>query len=128
MKVRTYTWAEFDEAVASVRRPAGDSLYAIPRGGYPFAVALSHRWNMKLLSSPNQNSILVDDIADSGETIARVREEEFECLPAVTILKRYDCDTTNLYFDELLRTDVWIVFPWEDKLKASEDYAAYISS
>lgn len=73
MKMRHITWQEFDEFVASYPKPICDSFYPVPRGGYCLAVALSHRFGIPLVDSPKKLSIIVDDIADSGKTLSKIR-------------------------------------------------------
>ena len=45
------------------------SIYGVPRGGLCLAVALSHKLNIKITQNPMKNSLIVDDIFDTGLTL-----------------------------------------------------------
>lgn len=125
--LRYLTWEQFDEAIGSIPMPICDGFYALPRGGLPLAVALSHKFGKPLLARPTYKSILVDDIADSGTQIAKFRLEH-GAIPAIVWVLKKRCTQkfiTHAMYDE---TDDWIVFPWENKEKALEDYENYITN
>ncbi|CAB4187648.1 Phosphoribosyltransferase domain [uncultured Caudovirales phage] len=126
MKIRLYTWEEFDEAVARIERPICDSLCPIPRGGLILAVALSHKFGIKIVDRPTRKSVFVDDIADSGNTIISWKLRYGNC-PSVVLLRRSSCNPIGIQAAEVIESDEWIVFPWENKEKAQEDYEAYIA-
>jgi uncharacterized protein len=126
MKIRHYSWSEFDEAVARIERPICDSLCPIPRGGLALAVALSHKFGIPIVERPTRKSVFVDDIADSGRTLLdwKIR---YGNTPAVVLLRRAACSPIGIAAAEVIEGDEWIVFPWENKEKAQEDYDAYIA-
>lgn len=126
MNIRHITWADFDDALAVLPRPVCDSFYPIPRGGLVLAVALSHRWNKPIVSRPTHMSIIVDDIVDSGKTLRKVRLQY--PYPAYVLCKRYSCNDKAIYAGMTIENDDWLVFPWEDKTKAEEDYELYITT
>lgn len=126
MKIRNYSWNDFDAAVMASQRPEGKSLYGLPRGGLIFAVALSHKYNLPLIDYPDSHTILIDDIADKGKNIYKARQQ-FGLLTAVVLVKRRSCRASNILFIEEEKTEDWIVFPWENKEKTQEDYRQYIS-
>lgn len=125
--LRYLTWADFDEAVAGFEKPICDGFYPLPRGGFPLAVALSHRFGKPILTKPTNMSIIVDDIADSGKQLQEVRLK-YGSLPAIVWLKRYTCKERYITFHKAVMNDDWIVFPWENKEKAIEDYEQYITN
>lgn len=125
MNIRHITWQEFDDAVASYGKPVCDGFYPIPRGGLVLAVALSHRFGKPVLERPTNKCILVDDIADSGNTLNKVRLRY--PYPAIVLAKRSTCRQSAVDFALLIENDDWLVFPWENKEKAQEDYEAYLS-
>ena len=126
MKIRHITWQEFDEAVAKFPKPIGDGFYAIPRGGLCLAVALSHRFDKPILSSPTKLSIFVDDIVDSGRTLAKMRLR-YGGLPCFALVKRASCNERAINYIWEMKDEDWIVFPWENKDKVKDDYEKYIS-
>ena len=76
--MRTLSWADFDRALDSaVARLASCSLsgvYGVPRGGLVLAVCLSHRLGIPLLEQPQAGCLVVDDIYETGRTVAAYRE------------------------------------------------------
>jgi len=126
MKIRHYTWEEFDEAVARIERPICDSLCPIPRGGLVLAVALSHKFGLPIVERPTRKSVFVDDIADSGRTILDWKLR-YGNTPSVVLLRRASCSPIGITAAEVVESDEWIVFPWENKQKAQEDYEQYIA-
>ena len=62
--------------------------------------------------------LLVDDISDSGDTLSSVLET-LKSLPQVLEVKTATLvyrDTTKVvpdYYDLMLDTPAWVVFPWE---------------
>lgn len=123
--IRLITWSEVDEAIAKMPKPICDGFYPIPRGGLCIALMLSHRFGKPILDRPTHLSILVDDIADSGKTLQKIRLRH--PYPAYVLAKRYNCREKAITFGILIENDDWLVFPWENKEKAEEDYANYLS-
>lgn len=86
-----------------------DGIYGIPRGGLPIAVCLSHSLNLPLLLYPTKNSLVIDDISDTGKTLKSFKNRKIACL--------YSSKWTETNPDYFVLTkedkDSWIVFPWE---------------
>lgn len=125
MNIYYLSWQEFDEIIATIKKPVCDGFYPIPRGGLVVATVLSHQFNKPILAKPTHLSIYVDDIADSGKTLRDLRLKHDA--PAIVLLKRHSCDLRALTFGKEIPNDDWIVFPWENKQKAIDDYTSYIS-
>lgn len=125
MKLRYYTWEEFDDAVRRTPKPIADSLCPIPRGGLVYAVALSHKFGLPIVERPTKKSVLVDDIADSGRTYLEARVK-WSNLPLYVLFRRETLDSKGINTVDTFNED-WIVFPWENKEKALEDYEQYRS-
>ena len=123
MNFRIITWAEFDNALANFPKPVCNNFYAIPRGGLVLGVALSHRFNKPLVSRPDNMSIIVDDIADSGKTLRDLRL--FAPYPAYVLCQRYTCKERAITSAIQIDNDDWIVFPWENLKQAEKDYESY---
>lgn len=130
MRLRRYTWSEFERAVRILRHdprlPWGDGIRMItgePRGGLPLAVALSHVNAVQFSLRRTGTGILwVDDIYDSGMTY-RARGKQFYEYQAVW-LRREGVECPCPYVDTL-EQGAWAVFPWEDVVKAQRDMEAY---
>lgn len=126
MNLRYFTWEEFDEVVAKTPKPIAKDLYPIPRGGLVYAVALSHKFGLPLTTRASVHSIYVDDIADKGKTILETRIR-YGSYPVHCIFKKTRCKERGVFGIIEDDTDDWIVFPWESKDKAQEDYEQYIA-
>lgn len=83
------------------------SLYGVPRGGVPVALALAGTGPFMLVSDPGQADVVVDDLVDSGATRDRYKDRPFYAL----IDKQVDAPYRN----------AWLVFPWETSEGGIED-------
>ena len=126
MNLRYFTWEEFDEVVEKTPRPVAHELFPLPRGGLVYAVALSHKFGLPLTSRASAKSIFIDDIADSGRTALEARIK-YANNPIHCIFKKTRCKERGVFGIIEDDTDDWIVFPWENKDKAQEDYEQYIA-
>lgn len=88
-------------------------IYSPPRGGLPIAVHLSHFLNLKFLPESYDRTTLgwnellvVDDVADTGETLKWFRV----FITATLHYKQRSKFKPNFYVKE---TENWIVYPWE---------------
>lgn len=50
-----------------------EGVYGFPRGGLCLAVALSHSLELPLLEEPKNNSLIIDDIYDTGYTLEKIK-------------------------------------------------------
>lgn len=118
-------------------------VVGISRGGLPLGVALSHKLNLPFsvvgVSSYNDetneqetlicdtpdiifegwmgNILIVDDIADSGQTLKFLREKtskypKIKCTTVTVYYKERSIIRPDIYLEV---TDKWVVFPWEAK-------------
>ena len=80
--IRYFTWSEFDKSVDHIASECNSldisGIYGIPRGGLCLAVALSHKLNVNLVSEPIKNSIIVDDVYETGNTLNSFKNTEGE--------------------------------------------------
>ena len=71
------SWIEFDECINSIYKQCKnkkfEGVYGFPRGGLCIAVALSHSLELPLLDEPKNNSLIVDDIYDTGYTLEKIK-------------------------------------------------------
>ena len=86
-----------------------DGIYGIPAGGLVLAVYLHYRLKLPLLLAPTENSLVVDDIVDTGFTmshyiskgnftLALFCKKDGRLKPNIWLRKKYD---------------KWVRFPWE---------------
>lgn len=95
-------------------------LYGQPRGGLIPAVILSHKTGIKyqhlnaaqLSKTADLSHILIiDDICDSGETIAKLRENYPKIRIATLHTKPESPNQPDIYGTEVGKE--WIIYPWE---------------
>ena len=90
--------------------PLVDSIYGIPRGGLIPAVMLSHKLGLPMVETIGKNTLVVDDMSDSGVTLSKMPGQ----WSAVLFHKPHtSCFTPNVY-SKLHEGDEWLVFPWEE--------------
>ena len=122
------TWSEFDKCVDYITHKCKNleisSVYGIPRGGLCLAVALSHKLNIKLISKPIKNSLIVDDVYETGLTLNPFRNIEGATFFVLFSKKEPTWwNTVKLSLEE-----EWIVFPWENKSNTNDEKIDYIKS
>ena len=82
MNVKKYvTWEEIEEYVQKAARAYAKycdknakqqrGVWGPARGGIPYATLLSDMANMPILGAPCKDCLIIDDVADSGETLKR---------------------------------------------------------
>ena len=86
-----------------------NGVYGVPRGGAAIALHMSHNLNIPVLLYPTKDSLVVDDISDTGKTLMSHKNKKIATLyttpwtktkPDFSVLKK-------------LEKDSWIIFPWE---------------
>lgn len=80
------------------------NLYGVPRGGIPVAYAIAAQLSevFRVVDSPDEADVIVDDIVDSGATRAKFEGKPFWAL----------IDKNHEFIAD------WIVFPWEGSADA----------
>jgi len=119
-KSKTYlTWSDLEMLVHDLCAQIVMSgiqiehIYGLPRGGLIPAVMVSHKLGIPMTQDPNQlNTLIVDDICDSGETFKKLYLQypnvEFACLH----FKPHTSVFHPTFFTKFHSND-WIVYPWE---------------
>ena len=124
--IRHFTWSEFDKSVEHIANKCEyqefSGIYGIPRGGLCLAVALSHKLKINLISKPKKNSLIVDDVYETGITLNAYKDIE-GAMFFVLVSK-----IKPLWWNTVHNTDKreWIVFPWENTLSLKSDREDYI--
>ena len=100
-------------------------VYGPPRGGLPIAVTLSHRLGVPLIKSEfkmlstKERVLVVDDIADTGKTLERLKPLMGHDDVIYTIYyHKQSTVTPNAWVFE--KKDDWVVFPWEEDIYGYE--------
>ena len=83
------------------------SITGIERGGLIPAVMISHKLNIPYVTKINKDTLVVDDICDSGETLKNI----VAGYTATLHYKKTASFTPDFYSKEV--GDEWIVYPWE---------------
>lgn len=129
------SWQQFDSAVAVIGNKiigrGYAALYGVPRGGLTLACALSNRLNIPMLVADEINArlnakvLIVDDIADHGVTIERLRKKFGPLDAAVWVRRDRAAHLKSLDFAMMVSDDEWILFPWETPEHAADDESRF---
>ena len=131
MTKRYISWEEIETLVNILHDNILESgkefthICGIPRGGLIPAVILSHKMGIPYHSlsasctfSSNE-TLFVDDICDSGETLQNLNEY----YTAVLHYKPHTSIIEPTFYACKFKSDDWIVYPWENKdSKTIQDY------
>ncbi len=124
--VTYFTWKEFDKSVEFIAEKCNfldfSGIYGIPRGGLCLAVALSHKLKLKLISKPIKNSLIVDDVYETGITLNSFKNIEGAKF-FVLFSKNKPTWWESVHISD--KSD-WIVFPWENTSNLQSDRNDYI--
>lgn len=85
------------------------SVTGIQRGGLIPAVMISHKLNIPYVSRINKDTLVVDDICDTGETL----KNSIAMYTATLHYKTAASFTPDFYAKET--GPEWLVYPWERK-------------
>ena len=120
-----FTWEEFDKSVELIANKCKflefTGIYGVPRGGLCLAVALSHKLKIKLISEPIKNSLIVDDIYETGLTLTTFKDIEGAMF--FVLFSKVKPSWWNTVF--ISKKSEWIVFPWENTLNSKSDREEY---
>lgn len=83
--------------------------FAIPRGGIFAGLALAKYLNLQLTTNPTEADFFIDDIIDSGDTMAKWCDE----YPGIPFFALLDRKTDGI--------EGWVEFPWEASEKVAPD-------
>ena len=123
-----FTWQEFDKSVEYIANKCKNlefaGIYGIPRGGLCLAVALSHKLKVKLISEPINNSLIVDDVYETGFTLNPLRKVE-GAMFFVLFSKK---EPTWWNAVNISQKKEWIIFPWENSENTFYDKKKYIEN
>ena len=122
------TWIEFDDCVYSIsekcKEKGFEGVYGFPRGGLCLAVALSHSLGIPIFDEPKHNSLIVDDIYDTGHTLEKIKHLKGSA--AYVWVSKKKPTWWNSY--KYIQNKEWIVFPWENINAANNDRDLYFES
>ena len=120
-----FTWSEFDKSVEHIYNKCKfmefSGVYGVPRGGLCLAVALSHKLKINLISKPKKNSLIVDDVYETGITLKTFKNVE-GAMFFVLFSKIKPIWWNTVHISE---KSEWIVFPWENAANFKNDRYEY---
>lgn len=102
------------ELLAAAIKRAGvqfDSIYGIPRGGYLPAIEVAQYFNKPVIINPAEISgatLIVDDLADSGATLAKYQKHH-----RAVVYKKMCCKAEDLIYAVEIPAREWIELPDE---------------
>ena len=103
-----------------------DYVTGIPRGGIILAVMYSHRFNIKYMeyiSNHYPKLLILDDIADTGDTLVELKQKTPNPKTATLHYKNSSKIKPDFYGQEVDDDFGWVVYPWEKKDSAAiQDY------
>ena len=121
-----FTWSEFDKSVEHIANKCKflefSGIYGVPRGGLCLAVALSHKLKINLISEPMKNSLIVDDVYETGITLNTFKNIEGAMF--FVLFSKSKPKWWNTVF--VSKKNEWIVFPWENALNTQSERNDYI--
>ena len=114
-----------------------ENIYGLPRGGLIPAVMLSHQLGVPMAKGDiGPNTLIVDDICDSGETLDKFVKKyqtlysfPFNLKTAVLHYKPHTSCFEPTFNAKKWDKDDWLVYPWETKnSEPIQDYKVKTSS
>ena len=124
--INYFTWKEFDKSVEYIADKCKifkfSGIYGVPRGGLCLAVALSHKLKINLITEPTKNSLIVDDIYETGITLNNFKG--IEGAKFFVLFSKEKPKWWNTVF--ISQKNEWIVFPWENAANVQSDREEYI--
>jgi len=113
--------ASVDDLCMKIRfdQPNIDSVTGIARGGLIPAVLLSHKLGLPYTDVISPNTLVVDDICDSGVTL----EKAPGVYTAVLHYKPHTSCFQPSIWSEIHKGDEWVIYPWErEDSETVQDY------
>lgn len=138
MKKCSITWNTIDNLITIIAReiisesPNIYNIYGIPRGGLIPAVLLSHKLGLPLVQKPKSNSLVVDDISDSGNTFIDFIDTlykphvYFPDVKTASLFERQNTAFNPDYVGLHIEYQDWLVFPWEYEIHAIENSSTIV--
>jgi hypoxanthine phosphoribosyltransferase len=100
-------------------QPNIDSIHGIARGGLIPAVLISHKLGLPYTDVILPNTLVVDDICDSGVTL----ENSPGVWTAVLHYKPHTSCFQPSIWSEIHKGDEWVIYPWErEDSETVQDY------
>ena len=126
-----YNWEDNEGRVNDLcqrlKHESFEAVYGVPRGGLIIAVLVSHNLGIPLITSLRdmygKKFLVVDDIADTGRTLEKLKKLEVcdKVTFATLDYHKQSSVVPDCWISE--KGDRWIVYPWErEDSKEVQDY------
>ena len=108
---------EIGEKLEAYDKP--EFITGVPRGGLIPAILMSHKFDIPFIGleaaktlpgNLKKKILVVDDIADSGNTLAQIQRHNFL---TATLARRHSSIFNPLFVGSDINDEHWLVFPWE---------------
>jgi uncharacterized protein len=109
------SWDDVQELVSKLcekiitEQPNIDSVFGLKRGGLIPAVMVSHKLGLPWSDVMYPNTLVIDDIADTGKTL----KNTVGCYTATLHYKPHTSCFKPTIYAELHEGDEWVIYPWE---------------
>lgn len=118
---KALTWADVEKYAMKVanqlRNLRVTEVVAVSRGGLVPARLIADRLDISNISLANSkikaNSLVIDDIYDTGKTYKEVMSKQKNCVVATLLLRTGQKPPTNLVYGAVTEDDSYITFPWD---------------
>lgn len=129
MRKSRYTWVNLSldannlvHKIVKEKNIRIKSVCGIPKGGLVPAAMIAGLLKIPVTDFVGSETLIVDDILDSGATIAQYKQRFPNNIYAVLVSKKYSPKIENVYVATKKTADCWVEFPWEDRTeKTGED-------
>jgi xanthine phosphoribosyltransferase len=117
-----FSWADFDASINALCDSLATfefvGVYGVPRGGVILAVIISHRLSIPYITNLDvgrggDGLLIVDDIADTGHTIKRLKSVYDTATYATLDYNPSSVVEPDFWINTKQDSD-WIVYPWEE--------------
>jgi hypothetical protein len=123
MNKRFIPWEAIHQHIKSLASKIDRKNYkyvcGIPRGGMIPAAMLAYELDLPLTTSVSKSGcLLVDDICDSGKTLLGYTNSPLlspNIVHTATIYYKPEALIKPDYYADVIESDIWILFPWENK-------------
>jgi xanthine phosphoribosyltransferase len=128
-----YSWEHFNDTVNTLCDALATfefvGVYGVPRGGVMLAVIISHRLSIPYITNLDvgrggDDLLIVDDIADTGHTIKRLKSVYDTATYATLDYNPSSVVEPDFWINTKKNSD-WIVYPWEER--DSEEIQDYLA-
>lgn len=91
-----------------------ENVYGIPRGGMIPAALIARRLKLPMVPIPTAGSLVVDEIADTGSTLAIFQNSKTMSMMTATLHVRRTSIVVPTFYAFQVDHNEWLEYPWEE--------------